>query len=167
MGTLVPLAEEDIPGIIVMFNKFGSLLDCYFYVKIEEYLLKNINVPENVKVVTEVEQQKLLAQASMKIFISQCGMNSVIEAMYAGVPIICLPFHGDQNYNSMVVEHLQIGIWLNRRDLADKIGEAIDNVMNDNLIYAENAKKLRENIHEKGFSLRNVFLDHVAAAIRN
>jgi len=36
--------------------------------------------------------------------------------MYAGVPVICIPSIGDQNYNASIVEQLGIGIYVRRYD---------------------------------------------------
>lgn len=36
----------------------------------------------------------------MKAFLSHCGMNSVMEAAWNGVPLVCMPWMGDQFYNA-------------------------------------------------------------------
>jgi len=32
----------------------------------------------------------------VKAFVSHCGMNGIFEAIYHGVPVVGVPFYGDQ-----------------------------------------------------------------------
>ncbi|KAL3111083.1 hypothetical protein niasHT_013113 [Heterodera trifolii] len=41
-------------------------------------------------------------------------MNSVLEGIYTGVPMICVPFFGDQFYNAESLARQQIGLVINR-----------------------------------------------------
>ncbi|CAK5072009.1 unnamed protein product [Meloidogyne enterolobii] len=39
--------------------------------------------------------------------------------MYAGVPLICIPNSNDQFYNSSIVEHLGIGIYVKMLEIEE------------------------------------------------
>ncbi|MDQ6606861.1 MAG: hypothetical protein M3Z06_09995 [Actinomycetota bacterium] len=52
------------------------------------------NVPANARVLARVEQTAVLRRAS--VFITHAGINSVLEALLAGVPMLCAPGAGDQ-----------------------------------------------------------------------
>ncbi|KAH7706827.1 CRE-UGT-54 protein, partial [Aphelenchoides avenae] len=64
-----------------------------------------------------VDQASILAHPKTKAFISHCGMNSLNEAAFNGVPIIAVPFFGDQNYNAAIVTHKRIGVYLQRTNI--------------------------------------------------
>ena len=60
-----------------------------------------------------VPQNDVLGHKNTKIFVSHCGINSVFEAIYHGVPIIGLPIFGDQLQNALKVKAKGYGIVLN------------------------------------------------------
>ncbi|RWW33039.1 hypothetical protein GW17_00002263, partial [Ensete ventricosum] len=48
-------------------------------------------------------QLDVLRHAAVGAFVTHCGWNSVLEAMTAGVPMVCRPFFGDQRMNARSV----------------------------------------------------------------
>ena len=67
------------------------------------------------------EQLKVLCHSSVGGFLSHCGLNSTLEAIFAGVPILALPLFFDQPLDGrLIVEEWKIG--LNLRDCASKDG---------------------------------------------
>ena len=53
----------------------------------------------------------------MKGFISHCGLYSIAEATYHGVPIIGLPLVADEDYDAYRIEMEQIGVRLEVKTL--------------------------------------------------
>jgi glucuronosyltransferase len=53
-----------------------------------------------------------LAHPNIKLFISQCGPQSIQEAVYHGVPILGIPFTVDQKYNAKKITIEEIGLQL-------------------------------------------------------
>ncbi|CAK5072107.1 unnamed protein product [Meloidogyne enterolobii] len=53
--------------------------------------------------------------------------------MYAGVPLICIPYAVDQFYNASLIEHLGIGIYVHSgQDFAKALRSALKSILIDN-----------------------------------
>lgn len=61
------------------------------------------NKPENVLMEKWVPQDDLLAHPNIRLFISHCGLGSVTEAIFHGVPILGIPFIYDQHINAIKI----------------------------------------------------------------
>ncbi|KAA8522774.1 hypothetical protein F0562_009197 [Nyssa sinensis] len=95
------------------------------------------------KLVSWAPQLQVLARASVGVFVTHCGWNSVLESITGGVPMICRPFFGDQTLNSRVVQDIwQIGVRVDGGVFTK--GGTINAL--DLLLLNEKGKKMRENI---------------------
>ncbi len=74
--------------------------------------------PDNFIIRKSVPQQKLLEHTSL--FITHAGMNSVNEAICAGVPMLLLPHQFEQKMIARKIEELGIGIHMAIGDLDEK-----------------------------------------------
>uniref|UniRef100_A0A1I8BWW1 glucuronosyltransferase n=1 Tax=Meloidogyne hapla TaxID=6305 RepID=A0A1I8BWW1_MELHA len=153
-----------------MFTVFEHFGNCIFKVRIRTDKISY----NNIEITNEkLPQQDILAKENTKLLISHCGQNSLNEAMYAGVPLICIPDGGDQFYNASLVEHLGIGIYikvnyevqLDHNAFGYSLAEGIFNILNKNSNYRKNAQILRENILKTNFSMKEFFLQKIAESI--
>lgn len=77
-------------------------------------------------------QTAVLAHANIRAFVTQGGLQSVEEAIYCGVPMLVIPFYGDQGHNSKIVESKGLGLRLQLDDLnKEKFIGGILNVSTD------------------------------------
>ncbi|XP_031331317.1 UDP-glucuronosyltransferase 2B33-like [Photinus pyralis] len=102
------------------------------------------SLPENVIVSKWLPQQDILRHPNIKLFITQGGLQSMDEAIYAHVPMIGIPFYGDQPYNVRRMASKGIGLELDHRTLdKEKLKAAILEVAN-NPKYRNTLKRLAE-----------------------
>uniref|UniRef100_A0A452ZEJ5 Glycosyltransferase n=1 Tax=Aegilops tauschii subsp. strangulata TaxID=200361 RepID=A0A452ZEJ5_AEGTS len=73
-------------------------------------------------VVPWCDQLKILCHPSIGGFFTHCGMNSTLEALYAGVPMLTLPIAFDQPINSrLIVDEWKVGYSLKEKARADGV----------------------------------------------
>jgi hypothetical protein len=91
-------------------------------------------------------QVAVLSHDSVGGFVTHCGWNSVLEAVWCGVPMIGWPLYAEQRLNKVVlVEETKVGLGLNElengfvsaAELEKRVGELMD---------SEVGKELRERV---------------------
>lgn len=105
--------------------------------------------PDNVKIQKWLPQRAVLAHQNVKAFISHCGHISETEAVYFGVPLICIPFFGDQPSNAAITTKNGMAITLYFPELSK---EKLETALNDVLFekkYSENAKLRSKLMHDR------------------
>lgn len=101
-----------------------------------------IDHPHNIIVGPTVPQQAILAHENVKMFITNGGLLSLMEAVYYEKPVIVLPIFGDQEFNGAQVESNGYGRLMSLQNITeDSIQEAITDVLT-NEKYLENVKRL-------------------------
>lgn len=106
------------------------------HVRIEEFG----RLPENLSVYSYVDQIGVLKEAD--VFLSHCGMNSVNESLYFGVPLVMRPRTSEQGGVARRAEQLGAGRMLRGMD-AKSVLEAVECVLEDEK-YKESAKRIEE-----------------------
>lgn len=113
----------------------------------KETNLKSLgHIPENFKVYNRVNQIKILQNTD--VFITHCGMNSVNESLYYGVPMVLFPQHSEQRLVAERASELGTGIMLKSHS-PNGIKKAVYEVLENNK-YKENANKLADSFKEAG-----------------
>lgn len=95
-------------------------------------------IPSNFQIKHRVEQIKVLKKSD--VFLTHCGMNSVNESLYYGVPMVLFPQHSEQALVAERTAELGAGIMLKRNN-PHHIKSAVEQILNDDT-YEENANKI-------------------------
>jgi len=76
--------------------------------------------PSNVLISKWFPQQDILAHPKVKLFITHGGMQSTIESIHHGKPMLGLPFFYDQFGNMEYIKKRGLGLVLNYRDMTSE-----------------------------------------------
>lgn len=104
------------------------------------------HIPNNFCVKNSVRQIEVLQNTD--VFITHCGMNSVNESLYYGVPMVLFPQQSEQKMVGQRVSDLGAGIMLKRNNIKAIKNMTLEVIGNNK--YKENAMKLSNSFHRAG-----------------
>lgn len=100
--------------------------------KRSKYTVPIPEVTSNVRIEDFVPQAVVLAHHNVRVFLSHCGMNSFLEAMNSGVPILALPFIADQVHNAHTVVTNHAGLKLDASNITvEHVVHSIHRLINE------------------------------------
>lgn len=159
---LLPMEKVDIPTIYISLGTVNNnhkdfYKNCFEALKDEKLrVIMSVgedidvneipNVPENFTVEKFVDQIAVLQVAD--VFITHCGMNSVSEALYFGIPLVLFPQTTEQHGVANRVKELNAGIFLESANV-EHIKNAVNELLNDKLV-KENALKISDSFRACG-----------------
>nr|CAD2199293.1 unnamed protein product [Meloidogyne enterolobii] len=88
-------------------------------------ILDNYNRTNNIFIFNRVDQKAILAHSLTILFISHCGINSSIEAVKYGKPLLCVPFIADQFYNSQALASREVAGIVDKDDNFENLEQYI------------------------------------------
>ncbi|XP_044336105.1 anthocyanidin 5,3-O-glucosyltransferase-like, partial [Triticum aestivum] len=91
-------------------------------------------------------QVEVLRHPATGAFVTHCGWNSTLEAVVAGVPMLCWPMYAEQRMNKVfVVEEMKLGVAMSGYDegivKADEVEGKVRLIM-----YSEQGEEIREQM---------------------
>lgn len=101
-------------------------------------------IPENVLVVPFAPQLALLARSDLAI--THAGLNTALECLAAGVPMLCLPITNDQPGVAARVEWVGAGRWLSPRAASPTRLRALRQELLTNPSFRQVAQKFQRDI---------------------
>ncbi|XP_069819168.1 UDP-glucuronosyltransferase 3A1-like isoform X2 [Dendropsophus ebraccatus] len=112
---------------------------------------QGVNVAHNVRLMDWVSQNDLLGHPKVHLLVTHGGMNSVMEAVYHGVPMVGIPLFGDQYANMVRVEARNLGTFISPDQMkAEKFANTIREVI-ENRRYKTSAMKRRAIMRTRPF----------------
>ncbi|XP_019875119.2 UDP-glucosyltransferase 2 isoform X4 [Aethina tumida] len=136
------LNEQSKKAIIGVFSQ----LPYKVLMKIE---LENYNVPQNVKIGKWFPQQDILRHPNIKLFITHGGLQSVQEAVTNGVPMVGIPFFGDQYNNIFKGVKKGFAVIVDKENVTEEsFKEALLEVLT-NPKYKETTMKMKEIMYDE------------------
>jgi zeaxanthin glucosyltransferase len=160
----VPFPWEKLTGQRLIYASLGTLVNGLDHVykailwaagKLPEVQVilsvgKNINpanlgpIPSNAIVVKSAPQIELLQRAALCI--THAGLNTALEALAQGVPMVAVPIAYDQPGVAARIAHHRVGEFLDLKNLtAERLLEAIETVL-QNPDFSERARHFKEVI---------------------
>jgi MGT family glycosyltransferase len=106
----------------------------------------DVPAPDNVRVVRAAPHRAVLEEAAVAV--THAGHGSVLKALAAGVPLVCLPMGRDQKDNTVRVLRLGAGVRLSPTAPAEQIAAAVGRVLDDPA-YARAARRFAEVLEEE------------------
>ncbi|KAJ8966046.1 hypothetical protein NQ317_018127 [Molorchus minor] len=105
--------------------------------------------PDNVITKKWLPQQDLLAHPNIKVFITQCGLQSIEEAISREVPMVGVPFIADQPMNIKRLVEIGVAIGIDYLTVTkEELKSAIVEVAENNR-YKENMVSLRNLLQDE------------------
>ena len=88
------------------------------------------NKPDNVRLEKWLPQNDLLGHSNTVLFVTHGGNNGQLEALYHGVPMLCMPFCSDQDYNCGIIQRRGYGLTVDPFDFtSDQVYDALSELL--------------------------------------
>ncbi|XP_037030946.1 UDP-glycosyltransferase UGT5-like [Bradysia coprophila] len=150
-GTNIRSADLTLEKRTALLSTFGKLKQRVLW-KFEDDTLTNL--PANVLVKKWLPQNDILAHPNTKIFVSHMGIGGYNEAMYHAVPVLAIPFAGDQFTNGKKAENSGWAEVIQYPDLTQALFEK-------KLLSLLRESKYKENVQR----ISNLYRDRPVSAI--
>lgn len=150
IGTL----QNSVSGLLEKIAQACINIDCQLVITLgkkdisgKERETITDKLPTDAIVVSYAPQLKLLERASLCI--THAGLNTVLESLSNGVPMVAIPIANDQPGVAARIEWTKTGKMLKRNCTISKLNKAIVEVLNNDL-YRQNALKIQKEIQNSG-----------------
>ena len=134
-------------------------LDLRVIVKVDKNFEKEF--PNSVLPLDWAPQKDLLRSGKIKLFVSHCGNNGIIETVYYNVPVLCIPQFADQPVNSEMVKVKGFGKILMKEEISVGAKEVIAEMIANHGTYQRNMKRASDIVENEPGNVRDNLLFYV------
>nr|XP_022921064.1 UDP-glucuronosyltransferase 1-2-like [Onthophagus taurus] len=117
LGTNVRVSDIPSDGLDVIKKCLGKLPFKIIFKFDEDEIA---DAPKNFYVRKWFPQPAVLSHPNIKLFISHGGYGGMTESLFYGIPVVCIPFFGDQQQNCVDAEHNGYSVTVNVQSLEEK-----------------------------------------------
>uniref|UniRef100_A0A7E4V2B7 UDP-glucuronosyltransferase n=1 Tax=Panagrellus redivivus TaxID=6233 RepID=A0A7E4V2B7_PANRE len=155
------MPDEFKAAFVQMFSAFPTVDFIWKYENASDSILTNL---ANVHFENWIPQKEILAHPKTLAFLSHGGMNSVLEAAYAGVPLLGIPLFADQLRNGKMLEYRKTGLVVRKTELtAEKLISSMSKLLSKE--FQQNANTLAKLVDNKPQSGKDRFIKHIRHAV--
>uniref|UniRef100_A0A336MHM2 CSON014873 protein n=1 Tax=Culicoides sonorensis TaxID=179676 RepID=A0A336MHM2_CULSO len=144
-GSNVEISTTQPEKIDIMLNVLSKLKE---RVVLKWEIDDMSRLPKNVLAQKWLPQDAILAHSNVKLFIGHGGLGGLGEAKYHQVPLLGMPFFGDQNGNLAKIEKDGWGRSLKLYNVTEENFTEILNDMLTNQKYRDNVKRYSDNFRD-------------------
>lgn len=138
LGTVVQSSKLPKDKLKAFLDSFKTLKQRVLW-KFEDESLADI--PSNVMVRKWMPQNDILAHPNVILFISHGGQFGTSESLYHGVPLLLIPFFGDQKRNAYRIKRAGYGEYISFNDLTTESFTKVLNELTSDKSYLAKAKE--------------------------
>lgn len=123
------LPRDKLDAILSAFSE----IEYKVLFKFEADGLQNASsIPGNVLTRKWIPQQDVLRHPNVKLFVTQGGLQSIDEALNGKVPLLFIPFYGDQHFNADKMVKSGAGLSIDFNDLTkEELVQKIKQIIQD------------------------------------
>jgi glucuronosyltransferase len=165
LGAEIKSSDLPMEKLKAFLSVFASMKDVLVLWKFETIALKDRQAG-NIIIGPWMPQQEILKHKNLKVFITQGGLLSSMEALFYSKPIIGVPFFNDHKLNVARAEIQGYGLTIDYDALnEDSLRETIKSIFND-ASYQENAEKLSKVFNDNAIAPISKAVHYVEHVIR-
>lgn len=106
--------------------------------------LPHSEIERRVRVEKWVPQRRLLEHPSIALFVSHGGLSSIAESVDAKVPLLIIPFFGDQPRNAFLIQDAGVGLALRALEVTvENVQNLTWQMLSNYEYYRQKVEKLR------------------------